>query len=101
MIVDLLHRYCCVAAKLAFDLEIFVDSHVYVEQQASDCCELAKLTREFFMSQSSSSPSSVKLRFMLTQADLRVGNELAILLAARVLPIIVSFSHVLYERVRS
>ena len=100
MIVNLLHRDCRVAAKFAFDLAILVDSRVHVEQQAPDCCEFAKLTREFFVSQSSSPSSPVKLCFMLPQADLCVRNKLAVLFAARILAIIVSFCHVLNKRVR-
>jgi hypothetical protein len=95
MIVNLLHRDCRVAAKLALDLAILVDSRVHVEQQAPDCCEFAKLTREFFVSQSSSPSSPVKLCFMLPQADLCVRNKLAVIFAARILSIIVSFGHVL------
>jgi len=95
MIVNLLHRDGRVAAKLAFYLAVLVDSHVHVEQQPPNRREFAKLASEFFVRQSSSSSSSVKLSFMFSQADFSVSDKFTVILTARVLSVIVTFSHVL------
>ena len=95
MFVYLLQRDRRVAAEFARDLAIFVDSHVHVEQQASDRRELAHRTGELILSEFSPPPSPVELCFVFSQAALRIGNELAVFLAAGILSVVVTLLHVI------